>query len=141
MIVADIPVRVRYKETDNMGVVHHSNYINYYEVARTELLRGLGITYREMEARGVMLPVREVHIDYLAPARYDDLLTVRISMPEMPRVRMVFTHEIYTDSGKLVNRGSVTLVFVDAVTRRPCRAPRWFLDVLEPAFFGCAVEK
>ena len=73
---SEVRIRVRYKETDNMGVVHHSNYVNYYEVARTEMMRGRGLSYKEMEARGVMLPVREVQLNYLAPAYYDDLLTV-----------------------------------------------------------------
>ena len=84
---SEVRIRVRYKETDNMGVVHHSNYVNYYEVARTEMMRGRGLSYKEMEARGVMLPVREVQLNYLAPAYYDDLLTVRIRIAERPGVK------------------------------------------------------
>ena len=107
-----------------MGVVHHSNYVNYYEVARTEMMRGRGLSYKEMEARGVMLPVREVQLNYLAPAYYDDLLTVRIRIAERPGVKLRFEHEIYNEAGDLINTGTVVLVFVDAVTRRPLRAPQ-----------------
>ena len=126
---SEVRIRVRYKETDNMGVVHHSNYVNYYEVARTEMMRGRGLSYNEMEARGVMLPVREVQLNYLAPAYYDDLLTVRIRIAERPGVKLRFEHEIYNEAGDLINTGTVVLVFVDAVTRRPLRAPQWFLEL------------
>ena len=112
---SEVRIRVRYKETDNMGVVHHSNYVNYYEVARTEMMRGRGLSYKEMEARGVMLPVREVQLNYLAPAYYDDLLTVRIRIAERPGVKLRFEHEIYNEAGDLINTGTVVLVFVDAV--------------------------
>ena len=122
-------MRVRYKDTDKMGVMHHSNYVNCYESARTELLRERGISYREMEERGVMLPVRDVYMNYLSPAYYDDLLTVRIRVAEEPRVKLVFDHEIYNEAGELINTGKVVLVFVNAETRRPCRAPRWFLEL------------
>lgn len=129
MVESEVKIRVRYKETDNMGVVHHSNYVNYYEVARTEMMRERGISYKEMERRGVMLPVREVGMTYLAPAFYDDLLSVRIRLDGKPGVRIRFAHEIYNEEGELLNTGFVELVFVDAVTRRPIRAPKWFLEI------------
>lgn len=134
MLTYEIPVRVRYKETDAMGVVHHSNYVNYYEVARTEMLREHGTTYRELEATGVMLPVHEVVMNYFAPAHYDDLLTVRLTMRELPGVKMVFEHEILNEKGALVNTGRVTLVFMNAETRRACRAPQWFLELFKSYF-------
>lgn len=129
MIEKDIQIRVRYKETDQMGVMHHSNYVNYYEVARTELMRERGISYKEMEERGVMLPVREVKMNFIAPAYYDDLLTVRIRLAEKPGVKLQFEHEIYNEAGELIHTGGVMLVFVHADTRRPCRAPQWFLEL------------
>lgn len=125
----EIQIRVRYKETDNMGVVHHSNYVNYYEVARTELMRQRGLTYKEMERRGVMLPVREVVINYIAPAYYDDLLTIKIRMVEEPKVKLTFDHEVYNEKEELINTGRVVLVFMNSETRKPCRAPKWFLDL------------
>lgn len=127
----EVKIRVRYKETDRMGVVHHSNYVNFYEAARTELMRERGLSYKEMEERGVMLPVKEVCMDYIAPAYYDDLLTVRIRMAEKPGVKLTFEHEIYNEAAELINTGRVVLVFVDTATRRPIRAPQWFL-----ALFG-----
>ncbi len=129
MTQKDVQVRVRYKETDKMGVVHHSNYINYYEVARTEMMREAGISYRDMEERGVMLPVKEVHIDYIASAYYDELLTIRITLAERPGVKLTFDHEIFNEKGQLINKARVVLVFVHADTRRPCRVPEWFLEL------------
>ena len=131
MLESEVKIRVRYKETDNMGVVHHSNYVNYYEVARTEMMRERGLTYKEMEARGVMLPVHDIRITYLAPAYYDDLLTVRIRLAERPGVKLRFLHEVYNEAGELINTGEVVLVFVHADTRRPMRAAQWFLDLFD----------
>lgn len=131
MTGGEVKIRVRYKETDQMGVVHHSNYVNYYEVARTELLRALGLSYREMEERGVILPVREVAMNYIAPAHYDDLLTVKITLRALPMVKVEFLHEVYNEQGQLLNTGRVVLACVDAATRRPCRAPEWFVEPLK----------
>jgi len=123
MITRDYQVRVRYKETDAMGIVHHSNYPVYYEQARTEFLRSFGTTYKALEERGVMLPISEITMKFLRPARYDDVLTVRITLPELPAARLIFDHEIYNERGELLNTGRVVLGYVDAATRRPCRAP------------------
>jgi acyl-CoA thioester hydrolase len=114
-----------------MGVVHHSNYVTYYEAARTEMLRRFGTTYREMEAEGVMMPVAEADMRFLAPAYYDDLLTIRIILRERPRVRMEFFHEVYNEKGELLNTGRVLLAFMNSATRRACRAPAWFVEVIE----------
>lgn len=124
-----VQIRVRYKETDNMGVVHHSNYVNYYEVARTEMLRSRGTSYRQLEESGVMMPVKEVSMQYISPAHYDDLLTVKIEA-RLEGARMDFYHEIFNEEGVLVNTGRVVLVFVNKTTRRPCRPPKWFVDCL-----------
>ena len=129
----DIQLRVRYKETDQMGVVHHSNYPVYYEYARTELLREKGFTYKMMEDEGVMMPVREVGMKFLTPARYDDLLTIKVKMHDLQGARMRFDHEISNEAGQLVNTGFVELVFVNATTRRPCHAPKWFYDLFTTA--------
>ncbi|MCC8034709.1 MAG: acyl-CoA thioesterase [Rikenellaceae bacterium] len=134
MITKEIQLRVRYKETDAMGVVHHSNFTTYYETARTEMLRGFGTTYRILEESGVMLPVRDVVMRFFTPARYDDLLTVRITLREMPSVRMIFDHEIYNEKGELVNTGTVVLVFMNAASRKACRVPDWFADLFRPYF-------
>ena len=114
-----------------MGIMHHSNYIVMYEQARTEWLRDMGLTYAEIERRGVMSPIIEVQSRYLAPAYYDDLLTVRVFLDERPTVKFVIRSEVYNSKGELINRGLVTLGFMNSATRRPCRVPEWFLEVLE----------
>ena len=124
-------VRVRYKDTDQMGIMHHSNYVVLYEQARTEWLRDMGLTYAEIERRGIMSPIIEVHSRYHYPAFYDEVLTVKVSMEEMPAARLVIASEVYNEAGKLINTGSVTLGFMHASTRRPCRAPEWFIVALE----------
>ena len=124
-------VRVRYKDTDQMGIMHHSNYIVLYETARTEWLRDMGLTYAEIERRGVMSPIIEVQSRYHYPAFYDEVLTVKVMMDEMPAARLNISSEVYNEAGRLINTGRVTLGFMNAQTRRPCRAPEWFVEALE----------
>lgn len=134
MITKDIQVRVRYGETDQMGFLYHAHYVAYYDVARTEMLRSIGLSNVELEANGYMLPVLEVNVNYKNPAHYDDLLTVRVSLLEMPRVKMTFHYEIFRPDGDLINKATVTLAFMDSSTKRACRPPASFLDVLRPYF-------
>lgn len=122
--------RVRYKDTDQMGIMHHSNYIVIYEMARTEWLREMGLPYAEFERRGVMSPIVEVQSRYHYPAFYDEVLTVKLTMEEMPSARLVIVSEIFNEQGKLINTGKVTLGFMNAETRRPCRAPEWFIETI-----------
>ena len=129
--------RVRYKDTDQMGIMHHSNYIVLYEKARTEWLRDMGLTYAEIERRGIMSPIIEVHSKYMWPALYDEVLTVRVSLDEMPSARLVIRSEVYNEAGRLINEGSVTLGFMHADSRRPCRAPEWFVATLEEYIAKC----
>ena len=104
MLTRDFKFRVWYKDTDQMGIVHHSNYICYYEAARSELLRSFGSSYADMEEKdGVMMPILEVHSKYLRPAHYDELITVRISLRELPKARITFEYEIYNEAGELLN--------------------------------------
>jgi acyl-CoA thioester hydrolase len=124
-------IRVRYKDTDQMGIMHHSNYVVLYEQARTEWLRAMGLTYAEIERRGVMSPIIEVHSRYHYPAFYDEVLTVKVSIDEMPTARLIVASEVYNEAGKLINTGSVTLGFMNSATRRPCRVPEWFTEALE----------
>ena len=133
MIQRDIPLRVRYEETDKMGVVYHSNYIVYYEVGRTELFREIGLPYDAIEKMGFIMPVVEVSSKYKSPAYYDELLTVRTIIREMPMARLTVEYEIYNESGTLLNVGTTTLGFVDAERMRPCRAPQSMLDILRRA--------
>lgn len=114
-----------------MGIMHHSNYVVLYEQARTEWLRAMGLTYAEIERRGVMSPIIEIHSRFHYPAFYDEVLTVKVSIDEMPSARLIVASEVYNESGKLINTGSVTLGFMNSATRRPCRVPEWFTESLE----------
>jgi len=130
MITHDCKVRVWYKHTDQMSICHHSNYICYYEAARSELLRVLGLPFAEVERRGIMMPIIDVNSKYIKPAYFDEELTVRIILKEMPMVRITFFYEIYNQHQELINRGSTSLGFIHTNNRRPCRAPEWFLELL-----------
>lgn len=132
----DAKIRVEYHHTDQMGIVHHSNYIKFFEVARTEWLRAVGLTYAEMERRGVMMPIVDVQVKYRMPAYYDELITVRAIVDELPKARMTFRYEIYGDDGRDIASGATTLGFIDKVTRRPQRAPQWLMEVLERESIG-----
>jgi len=127
-------LRIRYAETDNMGYVYYGNYAAFYEVARTEMLRSTGISYKELEDMGVMLPVTDLVCKYYQPARYDDLITIKTSIKEKPLVRIQFEYEIYNQDGVLLNTGYTQLVFVDKEKNRPCRAPQIFQEKMAPFF-------
>ncbi|MBO5717167.1 MAG: acyl-CoA thioesterase [Alistipes sp.] len=124
-------IRVEYHHTDQMGIVHHSNYIKFFEVARTEWLRAIGLTYAEMERRGVMMPIVDVAIKYRQPAYYDELISVTAMVEELPMARMVFNYVVRGEDGRDIASGSTTLGFIDSVTRRPQRAPIWLMEVLK----------
>ena len=131
MITFDTEIRVWYVDTDQMGIVHHSNYVKFFEVARTEWLRANGLTYAEMERRGVMMPIVDVAVKYRNPALYDELLSVTAFVDEMPMARMTFRYEVRGEDGRDIASGSTTLGFVDRETRRPQRAPQWLLDIIK----------
>ena len=134
MYQSSTTVRVRYGETDQMGYVYYGFYAMYYEVARVESLRQLGMTYREIEEMGVIMPVLENHSWYISPGRYDELLTIVTTIREKPTVRIKFEYEIYNEQNKLINKGETLLAFVDKKTNRPCRPPKPMEIVLEPYF-------
>lgn len=127
-------VRVRYAETDRMGYVYYGTYAQYFEVGRVEALRSLGMPYRRMEEEGVMLPVHDLSVRYHKPAFYDDLLTVRTIITEMPTVRIRFAYEVRNEDGVLLTEAATTLVFIDRATNRPRRAPEDLLRLLKPFF-------
>lgn len=136
MIKDNIEVRVRYAETDQMRYVYYGHYAQYFEMGRTELIRRLGFTYREMEDEwGIMLPVRKLEVRYHKPARYDDLLRIVSEINEIPKASIRIEHSIYLmQDGRpndLLVTGMVELVFVDRNTMRPVRAPEKFLHALQ----------
>jgi acyl-CoA thioester hydrolase len=135
MYISETSVRVRYAETDQMGYVYYGHYAMYYEVARVESLRQLGLTYREIEEMGVMMPVLENKSRYLAPARYDDLLRIVTTLREKPGVKIKFEYEIYNSENALINKGETILVFINKATNKPCRQPPAMEKALQ-RFFG-----
>lgn len=123
MFTSETKLRVRYGETDQMGFAYYGNYAQYYEVGRVEALRSIGMSYKELEEEGVMLPVYTFSIKYLKPALYDDEITIKTTIPEMPLTRIRFEYECYNVKGELLNTGETTLVFIDKDTKKPCGAP------------------
>lgn len=134
MYTHETKVRVRYAETDKMGFVYYGNYPAYYEVARVEGFRALGFPYKEMEDQGVGMPVLTMSINYHGPAKYDDLLTLKLIIPEMPRARMKFQYEIRNEEGKLVNTGETVLAFMNMETGRPVKMPARMAELISPYF-------
>jgi len=123
-------IRVRYGETDKMGVVYYGNYAQYLEQGRTEWLRELGFSYRWMEENNVQLPVVHFSIDYKQPAHYDDLLTVKTFLKKLPTVKIEFYYEIYNDSKQLLATATTVLVFVNMTTKKLMKAPDYLLKKL-----------
>lgn len=134
MYRSETTVRVCYGETDQMGYVYYGNYGMYYEVARVESLRQLGLTYKEIEAQGIIMPVLENKSKFIAPARYDELLRIVCIIRDKPSIRIKFEYEIFNEENKLIHQGETLLVFVDKMTNKPCRPPQEMENVLEPFF-------
>lgn len=134
MLVSESKIRVRYGETDQMGVVYHGNYALYFEIARTEALRNIGITYKSIEQNGVMMPVVNLTVNYRKPARYDDELTVKAVFAQEPGVKAVIGYEVLNEAGELLCTGQTTLVFVDSKTNRVTRCPAALAEKFAPYF-------
>ncbi|MFV8282518.1 acyl-CoA thioesterase [Christiangramia marina] len=123
-------VKVRYAETDQMGVVHHSIYPQYLEIARLNWLDTLGISYKSMEEEGIMLPVFELNLKYHKPVTFDEKIRIETRLREQPNVKIIFDYSLYNEQGNLVTTGYTVLVFMDAKTRKPVRCPKYMLEAL-----------
>jgi acyl-CoA thioester hydrolase len=135
MYTHDFQKRVRYGETDQMGYLYYGNYAQYYEIGRVEMLRSLGLTYKAMEEDlGVMMPVLSLQMRYVRPAHYDELLTIRTTLRQLPDQFITFHVEIYNEKNKLVNGGSVRLCFVDKKSNKTIGAPVYLIEKLRPFF-------
>ncbi|MEQ1676393.1 MAG: thioesterase family protein [Chitinophagaceae bacterium] len=135
MFTSDTQIRVRYAETDQMGVVYHSNYFPYFESARAESIRQLGLTYADMEKMGVIMPVIDVHCRYLRPAKYDDLLTIKTILKELPvHHKIEFHHEVYNEQNELLAVGKLILYFMEARSMKRTGMPAELLEKLQPYF-------
>jgi acyl-CoA thioester hydrolase len=131
MITTTSTIRVRYDEVDKMGYVYHGNYSRYYHISRTELLRAIGICDKELENHNVILPVTEMHIRYYKPVYYDDTITIKTSLKEIPRSRMKFIHEVINQNNEVINQANSTVAFVDYNTRKAIRIPSLILQKIE----------
>jgi len=134
MLTSETKIRVRYGETDQMGYVYYGNYPLYYEVARTDMIKKIGWSYKTMEANGVMMPVASLDVKYIRPAFYDDELTIKVTVKKFPTVKMEFEYEVYNEENKLINTGHTTLVFVNMKTGRPTNTPKELSDKIKMYF-------
>ena len=124
-------IKVRYAETDQMAVVYHGNYAQYLEIGRLEWLSALGISYKDMEANGVMLPVVSLNVNFKKPARYGDFLTISTTLAKPPTAAIEFNYEIHNSSGQLLTTAHTKLVFVNMKSNFPMRCPQYILDKLQ----------
>lgn len=135
MFVTETTLRVRYAETDQMGVVYHSNYFPWFESARTESIRELGYTYADMEKMGIIMPVIDVHCRYLRPARYDDLIRIKTTLKELPiHHKIEFHHEVFNEKNELLAIGKIILYFIERSTMKRTTMPAELLDKVMPYF-------
>lgn len=132
MFIHRISIRVGYADTDQMGVVHHSKYVLYCETARSEAIRELGLTYKQVEESGIFMPVTTMKFNFMKPALYDELLTVKTIVREMPKSRMIFENEFYNSDEVLLGKAEITLAFVNKESRKPCLPPDSLIKSLQP---------
>ena len=134
MFYSEIKIRVRYAETDQMGYCYYGNYAQYFEVARVEALRTLGVSYKDMEIQGVLLPVTDYSIKYLKPAFYDENLKIKTTIKKIPGIRIEFEYETYNEKEELINTANTKLVFLDKMSMKPRVAPDFLMKQLTPFF-------
>ena len=135
MVKSETKIRVRYGETDQMGYVYYGVYAQYYEVGRVEAMRLLGFSYKEIEQKGLLMPVIDFSISYKKPAYYDDEITVITFIREKPNgYRFNFEYECYNSSNELLNTGKVTLVMLEKATNKMAKIPEWFENALNRFF-------
>jgi acyl-CoA thioester hydrolase len=134
MIKNQTNIRVRYGETDQMGYVYYGNYAQFFEVGRVEWLRALGVSYKSLEESGIMLPVIQLNINYMKPAKYDDLLTITTIMTKKPLVKIEFDFEVHNENNDLLTTGFTSLVFMDMKKNKPIKAPEYLLDQIYAQF-------
>ena len=135
MFITETKIRIHYALTDQMGVVYHGHYAQFYEIGRGEAIREIGFTYKDIEAMGIIMPVVDIHSRFLRPAKYDDLITVKTTLKELPlHHKIVFHSEIYNENDELINIGDVTLYFMEAKEMKKCEMPSALKLKLEKYF-------
>jgi len=135
MFTTETQIRIHYALTDQMGVVYHGHYAQFYEIGRSEAIRAIGFSYKDIEAMGIIMPVVDIHSRFLRPARYDDLITVKTTLRQIPiHHKIVFHSEIYNQEDALLNTGDVTLYFMEAKTMKRCEMPAELKTKLQSYF-------
>lgn len=134
MYITQKEIRVRYGEVDQMGYVYYGNYALYLEEGRTDNLRQMGLTYKQLEEDNIIMPVLEMKIKYILPARYDDLLTIKTTLDKLPSTRITFKAEMFNQNGDLMNISETTLVFVNKLNMKPCSPPEYLVEKFKPLF-------
>jgi acyl-CoA thioester hydrolase len=130
MISNTTEIRVSYANTDKMGYCYYGNYPTFYEIARTELLRKYGLAYKDLEDSGIMMPVLTLNITYLKPAFYDDVLSINVSINNVPTSRITFLYEVFNQKSELLNKGETTLAFINSNSKRPIKCPQIIIEKL-----------
>ncbi len=134
MLEDNINIRVRYADTDQMGFVYYGNYAKYYEIARVELFRNIGLTYKSLEKMGIGMPVIEMKTNFIMPAKYDEKLVVNIKITELPKLKIIFFYEIFNEKNELINTAETVLTFINLLTGKPKRVPSIMKDKLSKYF-------
>jgi acyl-CoA thioester hydrolase len=134
MFVHDTQLRIRYSETDQMGYCYYGNYAAFFEIGRVETLRSLGVSYKELEDKGIMLPVLSYEVKFIKPAYYDDLITIKTFIKKMPLARIDFDYEIYNENNVLLTTAHTSLVFIQSNSMKPCPAPAEIVEKLKAYF-------
>ena len=140
MITHEYKFRVAYPDTDQMGTMHHANYVKYYEAARWELLRSIGVSYNSLEQSGVMCPVISMNFKFIKTTHYDELLIVKTRLTAMKGVRMWFTYHLYNERNQLINEAETEIAFVGRDNWKPCAAPHYLLEAIQK-FKSLHIEK
>ena len=134
MIKGEIKLRVRYSDTDQMGYVYYGRYASYYEVARVELFRSLGFSYKNLEKEGIGMPVIDMDTKYLLPIKYDEEIIIKTRIEELPSSKIIFYYDIFNKKNNLANSAKTTLTFINLSSKKPVRIPKELLELIENKF-------
>ncbi|MCH2234085.1 MAG: acyl-CoA thioesterase [Crocinitomicaceae bacterium] len=134
MYTHNIKTRIRYGETDKMGYCYYGNYAQFFEMGRVELLRSLGVSYKELEDQGIMLPVSKLNVNYLRPVFYDEEITITTKIAKLPTAKIIFDYEIKNEKGVVTTTGETTLVFIRSTDMRPTQPPKSIIEELSKHF-------
>jgi len=134
MITGEIKLRVRYSDTDQMGYVYYGRYAIFYEIARVELFRSLGFSYKKLEEEGIGMPVIDMETKYILPIKYDEQIKINTTIENLPSSRISFKYEVYNQNNELANTAKTTLTFINLINKKPVRMPAELLDIIKSNF-------